>query len=101
MKKCSVEDLSELHLFQTINKLTYEKLSSIGIVRSLKKGEHLFRDKDKLNYIYIIKSGKVSLYKLTESAQKKVVFIFGETFKLFFINFVFIGFISICVENIC
>ena len=78
MKKCSIDDLNKLHLFQSINDSTYEKLSNIGIVRVLKKGEHLFRDKDKLKYIYIVKSGKVSLYKLTESAQKKVVFILGD-----------------------
>ena len=78
MKKCSIDDLNNLHLFQSINDSTYEKLSNIGIVRVLKKGEHLFRDKDKLKYIYIVKSGKVSLYKLTESAQKKVVFILGD-----------------------
>ena len=48
MKKCSIDDLNKLHLFQSINDSTYEKLSNIGIVRVLKKGEHLFRDKDKL-----------------------------------------------------
>ena len=47
MKKCSIDDLNKLHLFQSINDSTYEKLSNIGIVRVLKKGEHLFRDKDK------------------------------------------------------
>ena len=78
MKKCSVEDVKELHLFQNINNTTCEKLSSSGVKKKKKKGEHLFRDKDQVKYIYIVKSGKVSLYKLTESAQKKVVFILGD-----------------------
>lgn len=78
MKKCSVEDVKELHLFQNINNTTCEKLSSIGVIRLLKKGEHLFRDKDQVKNIYIVKSGKVALYKLTESAQKKVIFILGD-----------------------
>ena len=53
-----------LHLFQNINNTTCEKLSSSGVIRLLKKGEHLFRDKDQVKYIYIVKSGKVALYKL-------------------------------------
>ncbi|MDU2490659.1 MAG: Crp/Fnr family transcriptional regulator [Clostridium celatum] len=70
--------LNEISLFSQVNKETLYKLNEICFVRQLKKGEHLFRDKEVINSIYIVKSGKVALYKQSESAQKKVIFILGK-----------------------
>ena len=70
--------LNEISLFSQINKDTLNKLNEICFVKQLKKGEHLFRDKEKINSIYIVKNGKVALYKQSESAQKKVIFILGK-----------------------
>ena len=70
--------LNKISLFSQVNKETLYKLNEICFVRQLKKGEHLFRDKEVINSIYIIKSGKVALYKQSESAQKKVIFILGK-----------------------
>lgn len=69
--------LNKISLFSQISKETLDKLNEICFVRQLKKGEHLFRDKEVINSIYIVKSGKVALYKQSESAQKKVIFILG------------------------
>ena len=54
------------------------KLNEICLVKELEKGEHLFRDKEVINSIYIVRSGKVALYKQSESSQKKVIFILGK-----------------------
>lgn len=70
--------LSEFSLFSQVSKNTIFKLNEICFVKELKKGEHLFRDKEVINSIYIIKSGKLALYKQSESAQKKVIFILGR-----------------------
>ena len=70
--------LNEISLFSQINKDTLHKLNEICFVKQLKKGDHLFRDKEKINSIYIVKDGKVALYKQSESAQKKVIFILGK-----------------------
>lgn len=72
------EKLKNLKIFHNLKESTIEELSSFGVIKSLKKGEMLFRDKDEVNYIYIVYSGKVSLYKISESAHKKVVFILGK-----------------------
>lgn len=69
--------LDEISLFSQVSKSTIYKLNEICFLRELKKGEHLFRDKEIINSIYIVKSGKVALYKQSESAQK-VVFILGK-----------------------
>ena len=67
--------LRGLSLFSQVNKNTIFKLNEICIVKELEKGEHLFRDKEVINSIYIVRSGKVALYKQSESSQKKVIFI--------------------------
>lgn len=70
--------LSEFSLFSQVSKNTISKLNEICFVKELKKGEHLFRDKEVIKNIYVVKSGKVALYKQSESAQKKVIFILGK-----------------------
>ena len=74
----NVFKLNEISIFSQINKDTLDKLNEICFIRQLKKGEHLFRDKELIKSIYIVKTGKVALYKQSESAQKKVIFILGE-----------------------
>ena len=74
----NVFKLSEFSLFSQVNKNTISKLNEICFVKELKKGEHLFRDKEVIKNIYVVKSGKVALYKQSESAQKKVIFILGK-----------------------
>lgn len=70
--------LENMDLFNKISKETKEALSDFGEIKCFVKGSHIFRDKEKVNKVYIVYSGKVALYKLNESAQKKVVFILGK-----------------------
>ena len=78
MKELINSHLDRMDLFNKVSKDTKEALSEFGEVKCYIKGSHIFRDKEKVNRIYIICSGKVSLYKLNESAQKKIVFILGK-----------------------
>ena len=78
VNKISAEELKKLELFKNIKKETLIKLSTIGIKIAIKKGQHIFRDKDIVKTIYIILEGKVSLYKLSESSNKKVMYILGR-----------------------
>lgn len=78
MEKVQLSDLNRLKLFSSLKDETLERLIEIGEKVNMKKGEHIFRDKDDNINIYIVLKGKVALYKLNESAQKRVVFILGE-----------------------
>ncbi|MGL5379532.1 Crp/Fnr family transcriptional regulator [Clostridium sp.] len=78
MKTLQVEQLEKMELFKDVSKKTLENLASIVDVNCYLKGNHIFRDKEKVNKIYIVYSGKVALYKLNESAQKKIIFILGK-----------------------
>lgn len=78
MKELIKIQLEKMELFNKISKNTKEALADFGESKCYIKGSHIFRDKEKVNKIYIVYSGKVALYKLNESAQKKIVFILGE-----------------------
>ncbi|MEG1287471.1 MAG: Crp/Fnr family transcriptional regulator [Clostridium sp.] len=71
-------ELNNLNIFNNITDKSKSELESFGEKKYLKKGMHLFRDKDKVNNIYIVERGKVALYKLNESAHKKIIFILGK-----------------------
>ncbi|MDU1313823.1 Crp/Fnr family transcriptional regulator [Clostridium septicum] len=78
MKFIKEEQLRSMETFKDVSDRTIEKLCSLGEITCYLKGSHIFRDKDEVKKIYIVYSGKVALYKMNESAQKKVVFILGE-----------------------
>lgn len=72
------KEIRKLEIFSRLNEDTITKLCEICNKRELKKGEQLFYDKYKVNTIFILLSGKAVLYKISEKAQKKIIFILGE-----------------------
>lgn len=79
MAKISIENLQSMEKFKDLSVETLGLLSEYGELIEYKKGKHVFRDKEVVNRIYIVYSGKVSLYKMNESAQKKIIFILGPS----------------------
>lgn len=77
MAKITKEEIQDLEIFRDLSDETISKLSEFGELKEYQKGKHVFRDKEIVNRIYIVCSGKVSLYKMNESAQKKIIFILG------------------------
>lgn len=63
--------------FEGVSSDTLRYLMQLGNVRCYRKGEHLFRDREATPFVFVILSGKASLYKIGESGQKKVAFILG------------------------
>lgn len=78
MNRITVKKLKELHLFDKVEENTLKELSQISLIKSYKKGENVFLDKQVVDTIYIVLTGKYSLYKIGEGAQKKVIFILGK-----------------------
>lgn len=79
MAKITTKDLGRMDIFNSLSEETLGQLSEYCELKEYKKGKHVFRDKEVVNRIYIVYSGKVSLYKMNESAQKKIVFILGPS----------------------
>lgn len=78
MDDVKISELMELTLFNNLKEETLNRLCNICIKRICKKGEHIFRDKELEQRIYVIYKGKVSMYKMNEHAQKRVIFILGR-----------------------
>lgn len=79
MAKITTKDLGRMDIFNGLSEETLGQLSEYCELLEYKKGKHVFRDKEVVSRIYIVYSGKVSLYKMNESAQKKIVFILGPS----------------------
>lgn len=75
MSKICEKELRSLSVFNNVSEETFKLLEKNGRRKKIKKGEQIFLDKEFVEYIYIILNGKVTLYKISEMAQKKVIFI--------------------------
>lgn len=73
-----IEILKEVEVFSEASTETLDALADSFNVRSYKKGEHVFKDKEECSNIYIVKSGLVSLYKISSQGEKRVIFILGK-----------------------
>lgn len=78
MAKITAKDLGRMDIFKDLSEETLDILSEYSELKEYKKGKHVFLDREIVTRIYIVYSGKVSLYKMNESAQKKIVFILGS-----------------------
>ncbi|WP_315070545.1 Crp/Fnr family transcriptional regulator [uncultured Clostridium sp.] len=78
MKSITKSQLKELEIFNNISESSLDELEEFGEIKKCKVGSHLFRDKENINTLYVVISGNVSLYKLNENGQKRVIFILGK-----------------------
>lgn len=70
--------IEELLIFKELNLETIELLEKNLKIKKYKKGEFIFFEKDQVEKIYIIVSGKVSIHKYTQKAHKKIMYILGN-----------------------
>lgn len=73
-----MNNFNSIKVFSNINNSSKKNLLKYSKVKRYKKGEHLFLDRDRVDNIYFILDGIVSLYKLNSSHDKKVIFIYGK-----------------------
>lgn len=69
--------ISNIKVFNGIKKESEKELSKYSMIKSYKKGQHLFLDRDEVSNIYFVIEGIASLYKLNADNDKKVIFIYG------------------------
>lgn len=71
------EELSKIEVFSNISKESLTLLSQYSMIKKYSAGSHIFYDKDDVDTLYIVISGVVSLYKINEKGQKRVIFMLG------------------------
>lgn len=70
--------MNNIEIFDGIKDASKKRLIEIGKLKKLAKKEMLFNEKDIVDKVYIIKNGKVSIFKINESGERKIIFILGR-----------------------
>lgn len=78
MAQITVNQLKDLPLFNEIDDKTINLIKEKAYSRSLKKREILFSERQKVDNIYIVLEGKVTMYRLSEKGQKRVIYILNK-----------------------
>lgn len=71
------EMMSSMELFRDLKGELRDELTSLGTFRQLRKGEHVFYDRDQVSGIYIVSDGLVSVYKTNSLGEKRIIFLLG------------------------
>lgn len=71
--------MKNIEVFKNLKESTYIELEKVLQTRNLSKNEILFYEGDTIDKVYFIKEGKVSLFKINESGERKVIFILGHS----------------------
>lgn len=70
--------IDNINIFKNLKDETKEELKNYSNTIKLEKNEVLFEEKEKINNIYFVIDGKVSIFKINENGDRKVIFILNE-----------------------
>lgn len=78
MQALSVEKLKKTELFKEASESAMKEICAQAKIKHLPRGSHLFIDKQHLDSVFIVYSGKFILYKISAAGLKRVIFMLGE-----------------------
>ena len=70
--------IKKIKAFSGLSENTISKLAAIAVDVKLKKGETLFWEKDQVDAVYALVSGKTAMLRYSGSGQKRIFFILNE-----------------------
>ena len=73
-----MKDIKNIQVFEKISASSEESILKLGSISYLNKKEVLFYEKNKVENVYFLLSGKVSIYKMNEFGERKVIFILNK-----------------------
>jgi len=78
MPQVTLRQLKDISLFECIEDKTLDLIRVKVIVKKLKKSQILFAERQSMDNIYIVLEGKVTMYRLSEKGQKRIVYILNK-----------------------
>jgi CRP/FNR family cyclic AMP-dependent transcriptional regulator len=78
MEHITIRQLKGLPLFEDIEDKTLELITETVIIKRINKSQMLFSERESIDNIYIVLEGKVTMYRLSEKGQKRVIFILNK-----------------------
>lgn len=70
-------NVSANNIFSGLDEVNLKKISSIAITMNFARGEMIFFENDPGNGFYLIKSGKVKIYKMSAEGKEQILHIMG------------------------
>lgn len=61
-----------------IRQSSREHLARYSVLLEMKKGQHLYREREEIVTVYAVVSGTAALYKMNSMGEKKVIFVLGK-----------------------
>lgn len=77
-KQIRPERLKKMELFAGVKDKTLEQICANTMLKRYPKGSHPFVDREPLDRVFIVFSGKFNLYKISTAGHKRVIFMLGE-----------------------
>ncbi len=74
----TLKRLNEIEIFKSVKSDTLKYVLESSKIIELTKGEHIFRDKEEISNVYFLIEGKISIYKISDNGQKRVIFILDK-----------------------
>lgn len=78
MVQITLRQLKDLPLFECVEDKTLDLIRESVIIKKIKKSQILFAEREITNNIYIVLEGKVTMYRLSEKGQKRVIYILNS-----------------------
>ncbi|MGH4124575.1 MAG: Crp/Fnr family transcriptional regulator [Clostridium sp.] len=78
MAQIPLRQLKDLPLFECVEDKTLDLIRESVIIKKLKKSQMLFAEREITNNIYLVLEGKVTMYRLSEKGQKRVIYILNK-----------------------
>ena len=78
MPQITLRQLKDLALFKCIEDKTLDLLIKSFRIETLKKSQVLFSERETTKKIYIVLEGKVTMFRLSEKGQKRVIYILNK-----------------------
>ena len=72
-----IKKLKEVEVFSDIKQESFDKIVEYGDFIKVKKNSCLYQDRCKLEYVYFVIEGKVTLSKNHENGENRVIFLVG------------------------
>ncbi|MGL4912166.1 MAG: Crp/Fnr family transcriptional regulator [Romboutsia sp.] len=67
--------MDNIEVLKNVRSDTKEAINKISKIRKLNKKDILFRERDVVQKVYFVLNGKLSIFKMNESGERKVIFI--------------------------
>ena len=78
MLQITIRQLKDLPLFECIEDKTLDLIRMKANIKKYEKSQILFPERQCMDNIYILLDGKVTMYRLSEKGQKRVIFILNK-----------------------